>query len=111
MCGDVRLSMSGETSNPEPFPAWLLALPSLLLILLHVRPTAVGVGAQHLATEKTQHGSLSVVPIHHMIGTPDWRRRDMMYVLTIHHSQLTIIPMYIYSETSLIRTHLKRNPS
>ena len=66
---DVRLSMSGEPSNPESFVTGL----AILLLVLHVRHTAVGIGTEHLATQETQHGRLAIVTVHHVISTPDCR--------------------------------------
>ena len=45
----------------------------LLLLVLHVSHTAVGIGAEHLAAQETQHGRLSIVTVHHVISTPDCR--------------------------------------
>ena len=55
--------MVSEASNPERLLPWLAAV-------LHLKHAAVGVGAEHLSTEETQHGRLTVITIHHMVGTP-----------------------------------------
>ena len=48
----------------------------LLLVVLHVCHAAVGIGAEHLATQETQHGRLPVVTVHHVISTPDCRGEE-----------------------------------
>ena len=46
------------------------AVPSQLTATLHLKHAAVEVGAEHLPTEETQHGRLTNITIHYMIGTP-----------------------------------------
>ena len=44
--------------------------PPQLTAILHLQHVAVGVGAEHLPTEETQHGHLTNIIIHYMIGAP-----------------------------------------
>ena len=44
------------------------AVPPQLTAILHLKHAAVGVGAEHLPTEETQHGHLTNITIHYMIG-------------------------------------------
>ena len=45
-----------------------------LVLLLHFVHAAVGVSAEHLATEEAQHGRLAIITIHHVVGTPGRER-------------------------------------
>ena len=44
------------------------AVPPQLTATLHLKHAAVGVGAEHLPTEETQHGRLTNTTIHYMEG-------------------------------------------
>ena len=50
------------------------AVPPQLTAILHLKHAAVGVGAEHLPTEETQHGHLTNITIHYMIQTHERER-------------------------------------
>ena len=65
---DIRLWVVCESTNSKRFP------PRLWLLSLHVVHTAVGISAQHLTTEKAEHGRLAIISIYHMVRAPGMER-------------------------------------